>query len=132
MTNDSQNLDVLQVEDITCPAVAYQRVTVCVPVTVTPFANIEGTTTYCCGSPTVSTDTAPCPGTENGSCTFKITQPICVVVPVEFGATATADNTFVQCGEASSMDICTNCGDTATTTASLTTTTTTCKKCKPE
>jgi len=104
----------------TCDVAGYQKATVCVPVTVKPFADAGSTTTYCCGSPTVSTDTAPCPGTENGSCTFKITQPICVVVPVEFGATATADNTFVQCGEASSEDICTGCGDTDSTKAELT------------
>ncbi len=95
----------------TCVATAYQPSTVCVPVTVTPFVLPGDTTTVCCGPPTVTSGTAPCPGVENGSCTFTITQSICVAVPIEFGANSVVGDPFVQCGTASAEDICTGCGE---------------------
>lgn len=42
MFNDNQ--------EQTCPSVAYQMSTVCVPVTVTPFARAGATVTKCCGA----------------------------------------------------------------------------------
>lgn len=105
------NLDLLnQTEDQTCPAIGYQPVTVCVPVTITPFANAEATTTFCCGDPIVTPGITTCEGTVNGHCTFTITQNICIAVPVDFGATASVGAPSVQCGAATSEDVCTNCG----------------------
>jgi len=98
-----------QTEDQTCPAVGYQPATICVPVTVTPFALPGSTVTVCCSDPIVTPGSATCEGTVNGHCTFTITQNICVAVPVEFGATATVGAPSVQCGIATSQDICTNC-----------------------
>lgn len=103
------NVNVLQVE--TCPATAYQPATVCTNVTVTPFANAGDTTTFCCGDPTIRPGTVACAGTRNGSCTFNITQDICVAVPVEFGADAVTGDTFVTCGTATEEDVCTGCGN---------------------
>ena len=57
-----------------CQATAYQRSTVCVPVTIT-FANNGETVTFCCGDPTI-TPVPDCEGVENGSCVFTITQNI--------------------------------------------------------
>ena len=37
----------------TCPAVGYQQVNVCVPVTVTPYAHTGATKTKFCGDPRV-------------------------------------------------------------------------------
>ena len=54
-----------------------------------------------------------CEGERNGACVFTITQDICVAVPVEFGATATVGDTFVNCNDASADDICTDCGSIA-------------------
>ena len=71
----------------TCPAVGYQSASVCVPVTVTPFAQTGETVTRCCGEPVVMQGNT-CAGTRNGSCVFTISQDICVSVPVAFGATA--------------------------------------------
>lgn len=99
----------------TCTATAYQPVSVCVPVTVTPFARIGATTTYCCGDPVVTPSATTCAGTVNGSCRFTITQNICVEIPVEFGATATTNPPSVRCGEASA-ELCPGC-DTAAGTA---------------
>ena len=46
MFNDNQ--------EQTCPSVAYQMSTVCVPVTVTPFARAGATVTKCCGATVVT------------------------------------------------------------------------------
>ena len=50
-----------------------------------------------------------CEGVRNGACVFTISQDICVSVPVEFGAEATVGEAYVNCGGASSEDICTAC-----------------------
>lgn len=93
----------------TCPAVGFQRVGVCVPVTVSPFAHTGTTKTTCCGDPKVVSGEKPCAGKKNGVCTFTISQTICVEVPVRFGATAVVGDTFVDCLGASAEDICANC-----------------------
>lgn len=97
-------------ENQTCPAIGYQSASICVPVTVTPYAQTGVTTTKCCGTPVVTPGIAVCGGIKNGSCAFTITQDICVAVPVEFGAVATVGDSFVSCNEASDQDICTTCG----------------------
>lgn len=100
--------------DKTCPAVGYQKVSVCVPVTVTPFANAGHTKTKCCGDPTVIPNAESCEGKKNGVCSFTINQTICVEVPVEFGAKANVGDTFVNCLGASSEDICRKCDERET------------------
>lgn len=101
----SQNLT----EDQTCPSVAYQMSSVCVPVTVTPYAKTGLTVTKCCGNAVVSPGMALCNGVKNGSCVFTISQNICVAVPVEFGATAQVGDAYVNCNGATAEDICTDC-----------------------
>ncbi len=93
----------------TCPAVGYQSVSVCVPVTVTPFATPGQTTTKCCGTPLITPGRESCGGIKNGSCYFTISQDICVTVPVELGAVTTVGDTYVACNEVSGEDICTDC-----------------------
>ncbi len=95
--------------DQTCPAVAYQMSSVCVPVTVSPFAKTGATATKCCGAPTVTQGISTCGGIKNGQCVFTISQNICVEVPVEFGAVATVGDTYVECIDASEDDICIDC-----------------------
>lgn len=104
-------VNILQQQVETCPATGYQAASVCVPVTIRPFATPGTTITYCCGAPVITPGTIECPGTVNGSCTFTITQNICTAVPVEFGATSRIGNLYVLCGETSGDDICTDCGD---------------------
>ena len=98
-----------QPEPQPCTTVGYQKSTVCVPVTVTPFATAKPTTTTCCGSPIITPGTGSCAGTVNGSCHFTITQNICVAVPVDFGANSSVGAPSVQCGDATKEDVCTNC-----------------------
>lgn len=95
--------------ETTCPAVAYQRARVCVPVTITPFASTGDTTTYCCGEATIIEGEATCPGTPLGSCVFTIIQDICVEVPVAFGANATVGDYSVQCLGAGTPTVCEGC-----------------------
>lgn len=95
--------------DGTCPAVGFQKASVCVPVIVTPFAHAGKTVTKCCGDPVVVPGDKPCPGKKNGACAFTISQTICVEVPVSFGANAMVGDTFVECMGASTDDICSNC-----------------------
>lgn len=92
--------------DKTCPAVGFQKVNVCVPVTVMPFAHAGSTKIKCQGKPVVTPGYTPCPGKKNGICTFTISQTICVEVPVDFGASTAIGDTFVDCLSASAHDIC--------------------------
>lgn len=96
-------------ENQTCPTVAYQLSSVCVPVTVTPFAQAGTTITKCCTKPTVTAGKYTCNGVKNGQCVFTISQDICVEVPVEFGAVATVGDTYVACNGASADEICPDC-----------------------
>lgn len=94
-----------------CSAVGYQPASVCVPVTVTPFAYAGVPVTYCCGEPIIRPGEELCPGVINGSCKFTMSQEICVAVPVEFGATTKVGYASVLCGEATNEDVCTNCNE---------------------
>lgn len=98
----------------TCPAVGYQSASVCVPVTVTPFAKPGATFTKCCGDALVTPGKEKCGGTKNGACHFTISQEICVSVPIEFGAIATVEDAYVACNGASERDICSGCDDVST------------------
>ena len=63
------------------------------------------------GDPLVIPGRNTCGGARSGSCSFTITQNICVEVPVEFGADADVGDPFVSCGRVSSENICAGCGE---------------------
>lgn len=107
--NTNTNVQTPTYDNVTCSAVGYQSVGVCVPVTVTPFAHAEPTKTTCCGVPIVTPGETVCSGKKNDVCTFTISQSICVEVPVSFGASAKVGDTYVDCLGASAEDICTDC-----------------------
>lgn len=96
--------------DVTCPAMGYQSAEVCVAVTVTPSADVGKPETKCCGPATVSAGGTPCSGTKNGTCTFVISQIVCVSVPVVFSATAEHGDTYVNCLGASD-EACPDCNN---------------------
>lgn len=52
----------LATENVTCPAVGYQAATVCVPVSVEPYAKAGVTLTKCCGNATVGEAYIDCKG----------------------------------------------------------------------
>lgn len=86
------------IENQTCPTVGYQAASVCVPVTITPYANAGATVTKCCGEAIVVPGRQLCGGIKNESCSFTLSQNICVAVPVDFGASATVGEAFVVSG----------------------------------
>jgi hypothetical protein len=128
--------DTTTVTDQTCPSVGYQSVTISVPVTVTPFAKAGATQTKCCGAATVTAGRNLDSGVKNGSCVFTISQDVCISVPVDFGATAAAEEAYTTCNGVSAENICADCSlsvsgsednmtKTTETTKTTTTTTTT-------
>lgn len=95
-----------------CPAVGCQTASICVPVTVTPFAHTGAPFTECCGDPVVAPGENACCGIRNGSCSFTISQNIRVAVPVQFGAQTTVGDAYVACSGVSVCDDCAHgCGD---------------------
>lgn len=84
-----------------CSPVFFQTESVCVPVTVTPFAEPGDATVSCCGNPVVRTEDR-CPGTRT-SCTFTVTQTLCIRIPITFGADVETGPATVQCGEVSEI-----------------------------
>lgn len=92
-----------------CPVVGYQRSTVCVPVTVTPFATVGTPVATCCGDPIVTAGDTCVRG--KSTCSFTIRQQLCVAVPVQFGARAEAGMPTVTCNEVSSDNICRDCNE---------------------
>lgn len=98
----------------TCSATGFQKIGVCVPVTVTPFVQAGPAAVSCCGEAEVFPGeppfpSGPCQGEQGGSCTFTISQTICISVPVEIGANAQAGEPFVNCREVSAKNICQYC-----------------------
>lgn len=75
----------------TCETVGYQPARLNVPVTVTPCVRAKTPVTVRCGSPIVT----PCDPGHN-SCSFVITQKVCVAVPVEIGASANIGKVSVK------------------------------------
>ncbi|MDD2956762.1 MAG: hypothetical protein PHD67_10715 [Oscillospiraceae bacterium] len=105
--------DCFSVDEIaeTCPAVGYQTLTACVPVTVTPSAQVGVVTAKCCGDPVVTPGRNTCGGTKNGACTFTLTQTLCITVPVTFSAAAVVGDVYTDCVTASAENLCENCGE---------------------
>lgn len=93
-----------------CPSVGYQRMEVCVPVSVAPYAQTGTVKTKCCGKAVITSGGKTCGGKKNDVCVFTISQNICVEVPVTFGAVASVGDTYVNCLGASDED-CDGCGE---------------------
>ena len=94
---EEERQDEMHYDGEKCDTRALQTATVCVPVTIAPFAKVGTIVTECCGKPEVSQKHSKCKGIENGSCKFTISQKIKVEIPVEFGANTTVGGTFVEC-----------------------------------
>lgn len=77
-----------------------QRASVCVPVTITPYAYTGVIDTQRCGEPTLTSGTATCAGNVGESCSFTVSQELCLNVPITFGATATPGQAYTACAAA--------------------------------
>lgn len=86
-------------EEESCESVFFQTETVCVPVKVTPFAEPGEAKATCCGEPIIKNE-EHCPNGRK-SCTFTITQKLCIEIPISFGAVIETGEATVQCGEVS-------------------------------
>lgn len=80
-----------------CPAIGYQDVSVCVPVTVKPFGDVGKVKTQCLGKPIISPLCETCAGEPCGVCKFTISQKLRVEVPIAFGAIAEVGEFSVDC-----------------------------------
>lgn len=103
------NVKTVSDENEACISTGYRRVGVSVPVTVTPYAKAKGTTTTCCGDPIISPDVQPLNGDQNGSCSFSITQILCIEIPVSFGAETVVGDTYISCDDTDSDYNCDDC-----------------------
>ena len=81
--------------DPACPAVVHETVCVQAQVTITPHVEVGTITSTCVDGPIIGV----CPGTPSpsGVCTFTVSQPICVQIPLTFSATAAAVPTGIVC-----------------------------------
>ena len=93
-----------------CETTVRQRTTVCVPVTVTPYALVGEITSRCCGAPIITPGVAACAARASTSCTFTVSQELCLSVPVTFGAEASVGTATTQCGTPTADDVCADCG----------------------
>lgn len=80
-----------------CESTFFQQETVCVPVTVKPFANPGMATVVCCGNPEINMRDA-CPGSKT-ECKFTVTQRLCIEIPIAFGAVVKTGEAVVECGD---------------------------------
>lgn len=86
-----------------CNVNAFQEMDICVPITIEPYVNLSETIVECIDDPYISP--APyCKCNKNGTCKFTIAQRLCVMVPIEFKASASSGPTSVICGEISDED----------------------------
>lgn len=114
MTNNYEDIETLSKKKEDCEVSGFQEATVCVPVTVKPCAEICKTKIRCIGCPKIdrkccddhSHGGRPDYDHKNGTCTFTITQKICVEVPVKFKADADIGMPIVDCGKADDKDCC--------------------------
>jgi len=85
-----------QDEPTKCPALVNETVCVQAKVTITPNVEVGQIQSFCVDGPMIGI----CPGTPSptGTCTFNVSQRICVQVPLAFSATATSDPTGIVCG----------------------------------
>ena len=99
-----------------CDTTFYQTETVCVPVTVTPFADPKVATARCCGDPIVTIQDN-CPAGKK-ACKFTVTQPLCIEVQLAFGADVQTGDASVICGDVNQAGC--NCGSTVSSAAANT------------
>jgi len=95
-TASTNNMFVQQAQSVECPAVVNETVCVQADVSITPAVTVGDIISNCLGGPIIGA----CPGTSSptDSCTFTVSQNICVGVPLTFSAEAAAEPTGIICG----------------------------------
>lgn len=77
-----------------CQSIVHETVCVQGTVTITPSLISGTSTSFCVGNPIIGS----CPGDLQPSCSFTVSQNICVQIPLTFSATASAVENGVVCG----------------------------------
>lgn len=90
----------------TCPTIGSQSATVCLPVSISPYAVTGPACVKCRGSAVINHTCMDCKGKVNGKCDFVISQKIQIDLPVEFGATVKVGDTYVDCDCSPCRDAC--------------------------
>ena len=90
----------------TCPTIGSQSATVCLPVSISPYAVTGPACVKCRGSAVINHTCMDCKGIVNGKCDFVISQKIQIDLPVEFGATVKVGDTYVDCDCSPCRDAC--------------------------
>jgi hypothetical protein len=81
-------------DDDFCPATAFQKATVSVPVSVNPFLDTGDIEVHCVGNAVLSDIETDCE--ETGGISFVISQRICVEIPFKFSAAVEFGDTEVS------------------------------------
>ena len=80
-----------------CPKVSTHTAAVNLPVCITPYAITSPAHIKCCGETTITPTCNISMESYPSTCEFIITQKIQVDLPIEFGATVTIGDTFIDC-----------------------------------
>lgn len=91
-------------EEDSCNVNAFQEIDVCVPITIEPYVDLGEAVVECIDEPCISLSHSSGACNKSGACKFTIEQKLCVMVPIEFKATAKSGPTSVICGDASDED----------------------------
>lgn len=76
-----------------CPTTVHDSVCVEAQVRISPEVTVGEIETFCVSEPSIG----GCPGTPTPNCSFKVSQRICVQVPLTFNASAEARATGIVC-----------------------------------
>ena len=88
-----------------CSAEGEQMVDICLPVTITPHADVGQIASVCCGPAIITRGDNICMGVPNGNCNFTIRQRMCVRVPVDFSTNVNTGDPHILCTD----EGCDNC-----------------------
>jgi hypothetical protein len=92
---DARDTDISQES---CSSIFYQKETVCVPVYVKPYATPGEAKAFCCSTPAVSNSRESICNGNQTSCSFTVTQDLCIEIPIAFGAEIETGSASVECG----------------------------------
>lgn len=95
-TDDRESLSPRQDQATECLSLVHETVCVQANAKITPAVTVGNIESFCVGGPVIGR----CPGTPSltNSCTFTVSQNICVQVPLTFSAAATASPSGIVCG----------------------------------
>ena len=85
----------LQNQDTVCQTIVHETVCVQGTVTITPSVVSGESTSFCVGNPIIGS----CPGELQETCSFTVSQKICVQIPLTFSANASAVEDGLVCAE---------------------------------